>query len=127
MIFQKCKVCGLHFLITSKHFEICSDKCRKITAAEAKRQYDERNKGDKVEAIYENYYQYWYNRKRKLKRNKATDEEVAVFTKAFNKFRDGAVRRKTEVKSGKMKLPEFTSWLVAQQDIVDGLVKHGRG
>ena len=127
LIFQKCKVCGIHFLTTSKHFEICSDKCRKATAAEAKRQYDERNKGDKVEAIYENYYQYWYNRLRKLKRNNAPDEEIAVFSEAFNKFKKGAVQRKAKVKSGKMGYAEFTSWLVAQQDIVDSLVKHGRG
>ena len=127
LLFQKCKVCGSHFLTTSKHFELCSDKCRKVTAIEARRQYDERNKDNKAEAIYENYYQYWYNRLRKLKRNNAHEEEISAFTQAFNKFRDSAVRLKGEVKSGKMKLSDFTSWLVKQQDIVDGLVKRGRG
>ena len=127
LVFQHCKVCGVNFLTTSKHFELCSDMCRKVTAAEAKRQYDERNKGDKLEMTYENHYQYWYNRGRKLKRNNAPDEEIAVFSKAFDKFKKGAVQRKAKVKSGKMKFAEFTSWLVEQQDIVDGLVKHGRG
>jgi hypothetical protein len=127
LLFQKCKVCEAWFVTSSKHFELCNDKCRKVTAIEAKRQYDERNKGDKAEAIYENYYQYWYNRLRKLKRNNAPQEEISAFSQAFNKFRDVAVRRKGEVKRGKMKLSDFTSWLVQQQDIVDGLVKRGRG
>jgi hypothetical protein len=127
LVFQKCKICGVNFLTTSKHYELCSDKCRKVTAVQAKRQYDERNKGDKIEAIYENHYQYWYNRLRKLKRNNASDEEVAAFSEVFDKFKKGAVLRKSKVKSGKMEYAEFTSWLVEQQDIVDGLVKHGRG
>jgi hypothetical protein len=127
LVFQQCKICGIHFLTTSKHFELCSDDCRKITAVQAKQQYDERNKGDKVEAIYENHYQYWYNRLRKLKRNNSPDEEIAAFSEAFNKFKKGAVLRKSKVKIGKLKFAEFTSWLVEQQDIVDGLVKHGRG
>jgi hypothetical protein len=127
LIFQTCKVCAANFLTTSKHFEICSDECRKAQAVEARRQFDERNKGDKAEAIYENHYQYWYNRLRKLKRNNAPQEEIVIFTKAFDKFRNGAVKRKAEVKNGKIKLSEFTTWLAAQQDIVDGLVKRGRG
>jgi endogenous inhibitor of DNA gyrase (YacG/DUF329 family) len=127
LIFQRCKICKNHFLTTSKHFGLCSDKCRKITAAQAKREYDERNKGDKVESTYENYYQYWYNRLRKLKRNNAHDEEVAVFSEAFNKFKKGAVKRKAEVKNGKLKYAEFTTWLAGQQSIVDKMVKHGRG
>jgi hypothetical protein len=127
LVFQQCKICDTHFLTTSKHFELCSDDCRKKTAVQAKQQYTERNKDDKIEAMYKNYYQYWYNRLRKLKRNNAPDEEIAAFSEAFGKFKKGAVLRKSKVKSGKLKYAEFTSWLVEQQDIVDRLVKHGRG
>ena len=126
LIFQRCKICGVHFLTTSKHFELCSEKCRKVTAVQAKKQYTERNKGDKVEAIYKNYYDYWYNRKRKLTAHNATDEEIAVFDKAFNKFKKSAVQRKTKAKNGKKEYAEFTTWLVEQQDIVDKLVPRGR-
>jgi len=126
LIFQRCKICKNHFLTTSKNYELCSDKCRKVTAVQAKKQYTERNKGDKVEAIYKNYYDYWYNRKRKLTAHNAPDEEIAVFNKAFNKFKKSAVQRKTKAKSGKKEYAEFTSWLVEQQNIVDKLVPRGR-
>jgi hypothetical protein len=125
-IFQRCKICGGHFLTTSKRYELCSEKCRKVTAVQAKKQYTERNKGDKVEAIYKNYYNYWYNRKRKLTAHNATDEEIAVFNKAFSKFKKAAVQRKTKAKNGKKEYAEFTSWLVKQQDIIDELVPRGR-
>lgn len=127
LIFQKCKVCDNYFLTTSKHFELCGDECRKATAIEAKKQFKERNKGDKAEQLYEVTYQYWYNRLRKLKRNNAPEVEITAFSGAFEEFRNGAVERKAAVKSGKMKLQEFTAWLAEQQDIVDGMVKHGRG
>jgi len=126
-VFQKCKVCGSFFLAASRHYELCSDECRKAQMVEAKREFDERNKDDKAEQIYENHYNYWYNRLRKLNRNNAPESEKAAFSEAFESFRDGAISRKSEVKSGKMKLSEFTTWLAEQQDIVDGLVKRGRG
>jgi len=124
--FQHCKVCRIYFLATSKHYKLCSDKCRKVTAEKAKQQYDERNKGDKVESTYENHYQYWYNARRKMIRKNAPDEQVAAFTEVFNNFKKNAVKRKTKAKSGKKEYEEFTTWLVKQQDIVDKLVPRGR-
>ncbi|MDR2532283.1 MAG: hypothetical protein LBC82_05510 [Oscillospiraceae bacterium] len=123
---KKCKICGTGFLAESRHYELCSNKCRKVTAVAAKQQYEEKIEGDKVVAAYENHYQYWYNRGRRLKRNNAPDEEIAEFTKAFNKFRKGAIKRKAEVKSGDLSFMDFSTWLFEQQEIVDGLVKHGR-
>jgi hypothetical protein len=125
--FQHCKVCGIYFLATSKHYKLCSDKCRKITAEQAKQQYDERNKGDKVESAYENKYQYWYNWRRKLIRKNAPEEQIAVFTKAFNKFKKEAVQRKSEAKLGKKEFAEFNTWLAKQQDIADDLAEKWHG
>ncbi|MDR2559891.1 MAG: hypothetical protein LBC86_10200 [Oscillospiraceae bacterium] len=125
LVFQECKVCGSYFLTKSRHFELCGDECRKAQAIEARRQFDERNKDEKVEAIYENHYQYWYNRLRRLKKSNAAEADILAFTNIFNKFRKEAVKRKNEVKSGKMKLSAFTSWLAEQQNIVDGVVKRG--
>jgi hypothetical protein len=125
LVFQECKVCNSYFLTKSKHFEICGDECRKAQAIEARRQFDERNKYEKVEAIYENHYQYWYNRLRRLKTGNAAEADVTAFANTFNKFRKEAVKRKNEVKSGKIKLSAFTSWLAEQQSIVDSMVKRG--
>jgi len=125
LVFQECKSCNNYFLAKSKHFEICGDECRKAQAVEARRQFDERNKDEKVELIYENHYQYWYNRLRRLKKSNAVESDVTAFTNIFNDFRKSAVKRKNDVKSGKLKLSAFTSWLAEQQNIVDSVVKRG--
>jgi len=129
LLFQQCKVCGSYFLTTSKHYELCSDECRKVTAIQAKQQFKERNKDDKAEQFYEGTYQYWYNRLRKLKRNNSDgklEKEIAVLTAVTKKFRTEAVKKKADVKSGKMKLTEFRAWLLEQQNLVDGMVKRGK-
>ncbi len=43
-VFQRCKVCGKDFLARSRHYELCSDDCRKVQAVESKRDFDERAK-----------------------------------------------------------------------------------
>ena len=60
-VFQRCKVCGRDFLARSRHYELCSDGCRKVQAVEAKREFDERAKGDRLEPLDEASYYYWYN------------------------------------------------------------------
>lgn len=121
-VFQECKVCGKHFLARSKHYELCGDECRKVQAVQAKREFDERAKGDLLEQTHEAAYYYWYNRLRKLKRAEAAPEKVAAVSDAFEAFRKEAVRQKSEVKNGTLKLGAFTSWLSQQQDVIDGLM-----
>lgn len=122
-VFQKCKVCGNDFLARSRHYELCSDDCRKKQAVEAKREFDERAKNDRLEQLHEAAYYYWYNRLRKLKRGEAADlEKAAAVGEAFAAFRKEAVKRKSMVKRGEMKLTDFSSWLVGQQNEVDRLM-----
>ena len=122
-VFQGCKVCGEHFLARSRHYELCSDTCRKAQAVEAKREFDERAKGDKLEQYYDSTYFYWYNRLRKLKRAKTPDsEKISAVSEAFKVFRKEAVERKRKVKRGEIKLPEFSSWLAKQQNEVDKMM-----
>ena len=135
-VFQRCKVCGNDFLARSRHYELCSDKCRKKQAAEAKREFDERAKGDRLEQLYEAAYYYWYNRMRKLRREKAaagapgesqirwggSPERVAAVGEAFKAFRKEAVKYKGMVKRGEMKLTDFSSWLIERQNEVDRLM-----
>jgi hypothetical protein len=122
-VFQVCKVCGKDFLARSRHYELCSDECRKVQATEAKREFDERAKGDKLEQLHENAYNYWYNRIRKLKKGNAADPEKAtVVGVAFKVYRKEAVKRKTAVKSGEMSFSDFATWLAEQQNSVDALM-----
>ena len=130
LIFQQCKVCGAYFLTTSKHFKLCGDDCRKVTAAQSKRVFEEQNKGDKAEQLYETTYQYWYNRLRKLKRNNTDgkfEKEIADFSAKFKEFRAEAVKRKAAVKAGDTEVKEYMGWLGEQQRIVEGMVKRGHG
>lgn len=120
-VFQECKVCGSDFLARSRHYELCSDECRKVQATGAKREFDERAKTDKAERQYETAYYYWYNRLRKLKRGNDT-EKAAVVGEAFKEFRKEAVRLKKRVKDKEMPFSEFETWLYRQQDAVDRLM-----
>jgi hypothetical protein len=120
-VFQRCKVCKGFFLARSGHYELCSDKCRKVQAVEAKREYDERVKGSSLEQLDEAAYFYWYNRLRKLRKT-ANHEKAAAFAEGFNTFRKEKTRRKGLVKSGEMKESDFFGWLAVQQGVADGLV-----
>ena len=120
-VFQGCKVCGKDFLARSRHYELCSDGCRKVQAVEAKREFDERAKGDRLEQLDEAAYYYWYNRLRKL-RKAANPERTAAFKAAFDSFRKEAIHFKDEVKRGEIKFGEFAVWLIQQQDEADRLM-----
>ncbi len=123
LVFQECKVCGADFLARSRHYELCSDACRKKQAAEAKREFDEKAKQSQVEQWHETAYYYWYNRIRKLKRAGDTDSEKATaINAAFKSFRKEAVRLKGMVKRKEIESNEFSSWLAEQKDLVDRLM-----
>jgi hypothetical protein len=124
LVFQECKVCGQYFAAKSRHYELCSDACRRVQAVTAKREFDERAKGDRLEQIDETAYNYWYTRLRKLKKGKNADSEKAMILKAaFNAFRKEAVMRKAAVKRGEMKFSEFDRWLISKNDEVDSLME----
>jgi hypothetical protein len=107
----------------SRHYELCSDECRRVQAVEAKREFDERAKGDRLEEADESAYNYWHNRWRKLKSGKHADPTRAAIIKAeLDNFRKEAKIRKGAVKRGEMKMSDFTSWLAEMNDVVDKLM-----
>lgn len=122
-VFQQCKVCGKDFLARSRHYEICGDACRKVQAVEAKRQFDERAKDDRLEQLHESAYYYWYNRLRKLKRKNAAPEKVAAVEVAFKAFREEAKAKKTAVRRNEVSLSDYGIWLLKEQDTVDALME----
>ena len=122
-VFVECKICGKHFLARSRHYELCSDGCRKVKAVEAKREFDERAKNDRTEQLDEAAYYYWYNRLRRLRKGKAADpEKAAAVAVAFKVFRKEAVKRKKLVKTGEAPIQGFTDWLNRQRNEIDRLM-----
>ncbi|MDR3289453.1 MAG: hypothetical protein LBT22_08505 [Peptococcaceae bacterium] len=122
-VFQQCKICGRHFVARSRHYELCGDDCRRVQAALNKQEFDERAKGDKLEQLHENAYNYWYNRLRKLKKGTAADpEKAAAVVAAFKEYRREAVKRKTAVKNGGLSFTDYAAWLAEQQNAVDALM-----
>jgi hypothetical protein len=121
--FQECKACGKIFAAKSRHYELCSDECRKAAALGAKREFDERAKENKVEHGYEIAYNYWYTRYRKLIKGKHADpDKAAVVKAAFDAFRKEAVKMKKSVKDKKTNPPEFENWLFMKCAEVDELM-----
>ena len=51
LVFQGCKVCGKYFVARSRHYELCSNDCRKQKFVEAKREFVARVKDDKLEQL----------------------------------------------------------------------------
>jgi len=122
-VFGQCKICDAHFLARSRHYELCSDECRKKKATTAKKEFDERAKDSTLEKLDEAAYYYWYNRLRKLRKGKAANpEKAAAFKIEFDAFRKEAVKRKAAVKSRKIPLADFSAWLVQMQDEADKLM-----
>jgi hypothetical protein len=122
-VFQQCKICGKDFVAKSRHYELCGDECRRVQALENKREFDERAKGDRLEQLHENAYNYWYNRLRKLKKgNAANPERAAAVDAAFKIYRKEAVKRKADVKNGDLSFSDFATWLAEQQNAVDALM-----
>jgi hypothetical protein len=120
-VFQECKVCEKTFIARSRHYELCSQKCRKERAYVAKREFDGRAKDSRLEQLDRASYFYWYNRLRKLKKGN-DNVKTAAFKAVFDDFRKEAVKRKNMVKCGEMKLEGFADWLIVQEEMADRLL-----
>ena len=123
-VFQQCKICDAHFLARSRHYELCSEECRKKKASTTKKEYDERTKDDKSTNLYDTTYHFWYNRLKKLKKGKFADpEKAANFNIEFVRFRKEGIMRKVAVKNREMSLADFSTWLAQQQNLADELMR----
>ena len=141
LVFQQCKVCGKDFAAPSRHYALCSDKCRKQNAKIAKHKYNERIKDDEIESKYNTAYHYWSNRWRKAQKVQDINSDAAIFKAAFDNFRAEAVEHKknakTAIKAEKRKdqkradkekavrkiISEFNNWLIKQRGEADRLME----
>jgi len=123
LVYLICKFCGKNFIARNRHHELCSDECRRQKAVTAKREYDEWAKSDKPEQDYTAAYYYWYNRWRKIRKNKAANPDAAtVFKARFDNFRKEAVRQKRLVRRVDNEEKAFADWLFKQQGEADRLM-----
>jgi hypothetical protein len=121
-VFQQCKVCDRYFLARSRHYELCSDECRKSKAATTRKEFEERAKDDTPGKYLDNAYQYWYNRWRKLKSGiNANLDIAAAFKVKLTAYQEEAKKRKAQVVRGELRLVDFSSWLLQQQNEADRL------
>ena len=117
LVYLVCKYCKKNFIARNRHHELCSDECRRQKAITAKREYDEWAKSDKPEQDYECAYYYWYNRWRKIRKNKVANPDAA----GFDNFRKEAVVRKRLVRRIEAEEKAFAKWLLGQRDEADRL------
>lgn len=124
LVFQKCKVCNIDFLAKNRHYEVCSEKCRKVQAVKAKSDYTEWAKNDKPEQDYKVAYNYWYNQLRKLKKRQPDNSDaIDVFNTVYKVFCKNALERKNSVRRGNdAEEKAFADWLFRQQSEADRLL-----
>jgi len=123
-VYQKCKICGEYFIARSRHYELCSDDCRRVQGVNLRREFEERIQENDYEQKHDNAYQYWYNRLRRLKRAKIPDtDKIKIVSETFKVFKKEAVKRKGMVKLDKTKAKDFIDWLLKQQIVVDKLME----
>jgi hypothetical protein len=122
-VFQQCKICDAHFLARSRHYELCSDKCRRKQAAIRKHEHEERYKDDDATAAYDRTYYHWYNRLKKLRKGKlANPKQEALFSGELKKFCDEGKKLKTAVQKRKMNFSDYSTWLAQQANLADDLM-----
>ena len=88
----------------------------------SKQRFDEKAKLADYELAHKNAYMYWYNKVRKLRVEMPGSEKLAKVESAFEVFKAENVKRKNEVKRGKVPKKEYTDWLFQQQAIIDDLM-----
>ena len=115
LCFRICAVCGRIFVAESGHYCLCSEACEKEQNRRNKRAFDERNKGNRVEQIY----QQKRDRIRKMikqfaQREGVTTDFVNNLEMQYQSFRNEAKLRKGNVVTKEEK-EEFISWLYTQE------------
>jgi len=123
LYFQRCKLCGKLFLAQTANIPTyCGEGCKREGKRLSKQRFDEKAKLADYELAHKNAYMYWYNKVRKLRIEMPGSEKLAKVEAAFEAFKKENVKRKNEVKSGKVQKKEYTDWLFRQQAIINDLM-----
>ena len=115
LCFRVCEVCGKYFVAESGHYCLCSTACEKVQNRLNKRAFNNRNKDNKPEQVY----QQKRDRIRKLlnefeSREDTSEEQTENAEKLYEAFRDEAKRKKKSLSSKEEELV-FIDWLYDQE------------
>jgi predicted nucleic acid-binding Zn ribbon protein len=125
---QTCPICGRAFVAkTAGMTTLCSDACRRVQGKENKRRFDERAKTITYERASKNAYMYWYNKIAKLRKMNLPKKEIEDAERLFKIYSDEAAKRKKDVTVKKADAAEYESWLLAQRNVIDGLMERLEG
>lgn len=122
LCFRICEVCGKIFVASSGHYCLCSDACEREQNRRNKRAYDMRNKGNKVEKIYQQIRDRIRKMLNQLAERKDVSPDFLVAAEAqYKVFRDEAKLRKG--KNGiKVEKEDYIDWLYEQEKYFEELV-----
>mgnify|MGYP005806001509 CR=1 FL=1 len=73
--------------------------------------------------FYSDGIAHWYNRITKLKKAGAPPEQIGRAQAALKEFRKEALLRKQQVKEKKLPAPQFISWMIGQEAVIEWLCK----
>ena len=124
--FQKCKVCEKLFLAGTPNIPtLCSEECRREQRRLNKRRYDDEKRDVSYEKSAKATYMYWYKRVKPMEEKDDTDPAyLAEVQTAFREFCEESVKRKEAVEANKVKAADYESWLLAQRNVIDGLISN---
>lgn len=119
LYFQHCKLCKKLFLTKTANMpSFCGLECKREQGRLNKRKHDEQARELYYEKLYKSTYMVWHRGVQWIKENASDPKQVKVAEQAMKEFREEAVRRKAEVKAGKMDEKGFTNWLQKQCNVI---------
>lgn len=105
-----------------KKTAICSYKCRK-KQQQTKRILKKKNKDIDYEKTFRNENMYWYNRVKKAKEKCPDEEIVKSIMDRYERHKKETLKKKDDVKAGRLSYREFVNWCFNERDAIDGLMK----
>lgn len=123
MCFRICEVCGKIFVAESGHYCLCSAECEKVQNRLNKRAFDQRNRNNRPERLY----QQTRDRIRRLlnsfeKLEDMSMEQTDRVEQEYKLFRDEAKYKKANVRTDEDSCA-FISWLYEQESFFE--MKYG--
>ena len=111
----RCCNCGKIFLATSKHYNLCSEDCRKEKGRQNKREFDARARANKYDMDYKNTSQRMRNRLNGLRKKESiSHEQLTQIEAVFKSFRAETIQRKKQIKTH-ADYNIFVDWLFEQE------------
>lgn len=111
---RQCKACGKLFLSTNKHYDLCSESCKKEKKRQSKQAYDARARENISDRRYNNTSQRMRNQIKRSIEKGLSEGKAEQINAAFRAFRREAIQRKKKIVTQE-DTNMFADWLFAQE------------